>query len=412
MRTWAAWGSQGRLSSPVIDHSDHIGCTPAILGTFPLQVAAYDRGGSSGTPEYAAYATAAGARRRTALKGQTITLDGGSAHPITITFVAVNADGAATTDEHDLGLVAAVRFGQFDAVFGGDVSGVANGTSLVDVESAVATIVGTVEVYKVHQHGGRFASNAGWLSALTPKVGVISVANNSGQALPAVETLARLHAASVTTYWTSAGDGPPPVTGRDVVAGDIVIDVEPGATAFTVRYGTSADVYAVWGAPLPGAGLPSTPPFGSFDTPTAGGTLTGEVGVTGWALDNSGVTGVDIYRTPLPGEPVQSNGLVFIGTASRVRGARPDVATTYSAYPQADSAGWGYMLLSNMLPNQGNGTFTLWASTSARRMVRTRRLDRRPSRSSTRPAPLHSARLTRPRRGRPLAGRSSIGAGR
>jgi hypothetical protein len=40
---------------------------------------------------------------------------------------------------------------------------------------------------------------------------------------------------------------------------------------------------------------------------------------------------------------------------------RPDIAATYPAYPGAQSAGWGYMLLSNMLPNHGNGTFTLSA---------------------------------------------------
>ncbi len=29
--------------------------------------------------------------------------------------------------------------------------------------------------------------------------------------------------------------------------------------------------------------------------------------------------------------------------------------------PFKDRAGWGYLLLTNFLPNQGNGTFTLWA---------------------------------------------------
>ena len=89
--------------------------------------------------------------------------------------------------------------------------------------------------------------------------------------------------------------------------------------------------------------------------------MRGEVGVTGWALDNSGVTGVDIYRSPLPGEPLQPNGLVLLGTATMVAGARPDIASTYAAYPESNRAGWGYMLISNMLPNQGTGTFTISA---------------------------------------------------
>ncbi|MCP4220477.1 MAG: hypothetical protein GY765_37965, partial [bacterium] len=44
-----------------------------------------------------------------------------------------------------------------------------------------------------------------------------------------------------------------------------------------------------------------------------------------------------------------------------VDGARPDVEENYSAYPKAYQAGWGYLLLSNFLPNGGNGTFTLYA---------------------------------------------------
>ena len=103
------------------------------------------------------------------------------------------------------------------------------------------------------------------------------------------------------------------------------------------------------------------PPFGSFDTPVTGTAVTGEVAVTGWALDDSGVAGVDIYRPPIPGEPVQQNGLVFIGTATQVRGARPDVEGLFPSYPGAAEAGWGYMLLTNMLPNHGAGTFVIYA---------------------------------------------------
>src|SRR5689334_18487172 len=103
------------------------------------------------------------------------------------------------------------------------------------------------------------------------------------------------------------------------------------------------------------------PPFGSMDTPAQGATAAGEVAVTGWALDDSAVDGVDIYRSALAGEAVSPNGMVFVGTATMLRGARPDVAAAYPSYPGKDSAGWGYMLLANMLPNHGDGTFTLAA---------------------------------------------------
>ena len=66
-------------------------------------------------------------------------------------------------------------------------------------------------------------------------------------------------------------------------------------------------------------------PFGSFDTPLDGAAgVTGSIAVTGWTLDDVGVTAVRILRDPVAGEtPGQ---LVFVGHAVFVEGARPDVA--------------------------------------------------------------------------------------
>jgi len=103
----------------------------------------------------------------------------------------------------------------------------------------------------------------------------------------------------------------------------------------------------------------SAPPFGSFDTPTEGATVSGEVGVTGWAIDDIGIVGIDIFRTSVAGEA--PNTFVYLGAATMVPGARPDVQAAYAVRPLAEQAGWGYMLLTNMLPNQGNGIFVLHA---------------------------------------------------
>jgi hypothetical protein len=95
-------------------------------------------------------------------------------------------------------------------------------------------------------------------------------------------------------------------------------------------------------------------PFGFFSTPTDGATVRSSVPVTGWALDDIQVESVKIYRK-------QGGNLVYIGNALFVEGARPDVQQTYPSYPFNYKAGWGYMLLTNFLPNQGNGSFTLYA---------------------------------------------------
>jgi streptogramin lyase len=101
-------------------------------------------------------------------------------------------------------------------------------------------------------------------------------------------------------------------------------------------------------------------PFGSFDAPGTGTTgVTGSIGVTGWALDDIGVSRVRILRDPVVGEVPGVQ--IFIGDGVFIAGARPDVAAAYPTRPFFDRAGWGLMLLTNSLPNQGNGTFTLYA---------------------------------------------------
>lgn len=98
----------------------------------------------------------------------------------------------------------------------------------------------------------------------------------------------------------------------------------------------------------------SRPPFGEFETPLNNSTVQGSIPITGWALDDIGVERVEIYRE-------EGNSLVFIDNAVFIEGARPDVERAYMQYPQNSRAGWGYMMLTYGLPNQGNGVFTIHA---------------------------------------------------
>ena len=93
-------------------------------------------------------------------------------------------------------------------------------------------------------------------------------------------------------------------------------------------------------------------PFGVMDTPAANANVSGEMAVTGWALDDGGIQSVDVFRANVAPEPL---GLVLIGHATFVKGARPDLQALYPSYPDSDSAGWGLLVLTNMLPNGGNG---------------------------------------------------------
>jgi hypothetical protein len=99
-------------------------------------------------------------------------------------------------------------------------------------------------------------------------------------------------------------------------------------------------------------------PFGSFDSPVDGSTVMSSIPVTGWALDDIGIDKVTIWRNAVTGE---GGGEIYIGDAVMVEGPRPDVEQAYPTYPMSYKGGWGYMLLTNMLPNGGNGPFTLHA---------------------------------------------------
>ena len=105
-------------------------------------------------------------------------------------------------------------------------------------------------------------------------------------------------------------------------------------------------------------------PFGSFDTPMDASTVSGSIAVTGWAMDDVEAKKVEIKRDPHSSDPPGAagpDGLVYIGDAVFVKGARPDVESLYPNYPQHDRAGWGYMMLTHGLPNKGNGTFRIHA---------------------------------------------------
>ena len=105
-------------------------------------------------------------------------------------------------------------------------------------------------------------------------------------------------------------------------------------------------------------------PFGTVDTPTDHRTgVTGALPFTGWALDDLGVTRVSICRAAFGAEvaPLDPNcggaAEMFVGFAVFIDGARPDVAAAFPSYPLSTRAGWGFMVLTNMLPNGGNGTY-------------------------------------------------------
>lgn len=119
----------------------------------------------------------------------------------------------------------------------------------------------------------------------------------------------------------------------------------------------------------------SAGPFGQVDTPAQSTTgVQGSVAMTGWVLDDIGVASVDIYRECFPFdvagtcESIVGRSVVYVGRATIVPGARPDVAAAYAGWPDAGRAGWGFLMLTPMLPHVpagrlygGQGPITIYA---------------------------------------------------
>jgi len=176
------------------------------------------------------------------------------------------------------------------------------------------------------------AGSVSWTA--TPTTPWIAVSPSSGTG-SATLTVTVAFSSSLPTSGTSTGAITLAFTGAANTAGPINVALT------TIPHGTS------------------TVPTGVLDTPADGSSgVTGSIAVTGWAIDDLEVTRVRILRDPVAGEgPAQ----IFIGIGVFVDGSRPDIAAAFPSLPRSSRAGWGYLLLTNFLPNQGNGTFKLYA---------------------------------------------------
>jgi hypothetical protein len=209
--------------------------------------------------------------------------------------------------------------------------------------------------------------------ALAPAAVNFGAVNNAGtlQFKTAAQTLTLTQAGSGTVTWTAAGNQPwitvTPTSGSGPATLTVSINNTSGTLPSSGSLSGIVTLSASGAANSPTASVnltvlassQLTAPTGSFDSPGNGQTgVTGSIAVTGWAIDDIGVTQVRVLRNPVPAEGTNQ---VFIGNAAFVNGARPDIAASYPTKPLKDQAGWGYILLTNFLPNQGNGTFTLYA---------------------------------------------------
>lgn len=73
---------------------------------------------------------------------------------------------------------------------------------------------------------------------------------------------------------------------------------------------------------------------------------------------------VQIKRDPFPKEaskPIDPDGLVPVGKAKLMTGARPDVEQAYARYPLNSRAGWWFSFPLRDLPPEADGSLTIHA---------------------------------------------------
>lgn len=192
----------------------------------------------------------------------------------------------------------------------------------------------------------------------------------SGSVMTGPQTVTLSISGPGNTAWTASTNQPnitvSPTSGTGNTA--LRVTVGAGASSGTLTVTVAGASNSPKSLPLLVADVTEDAPFGSFDTPLNNTTgVIGAIAVTGWALDHIEVTKVDIWREPIGGESTGSNGLVYIGDAVFVAGARPDVQGRNNNTPFNYRAGWGYLMLTNELPNGdgsqglGNGTYKIHA---------------------------------------------------
>jgi hypothetical protein len=248
-------------------------------------------------------------------------------------------------------------------------TGLANGPYTVTPSKTGFTVSPAsqpVTIISANVNGVNFSASANSSSTLAVNYSRLNF-GWSGALITSPQTVTVNISPAAAVAWTATSNQPnitinPP---SGVGSGALQISVSPGPRG-TVTVTAAGATNSPQQIQVDVTNVAPGVPFGSFDTPvnnTSG--ITGAIPVTGWAFDNIEVSSVGIWREPVAGETPNANGLVYIGNATFVPGARPDVQAAFPTSPWSYRGGWGYMLLTNFLPNSvgpmGNGIFRLHA---------------------------------------------------
>ncbi|MBK9385120.1 MAG: MBL fold metallo-hydrolase [Planctomycetes bacterium] len=207
-------------------HSDHIGGLDEVVDAGFRPTVAYDRGTFGSMPSttaFSRYVARVSSVRSAITTGTVIDLGGGATARCVVvngnvlSRPAVDISGSAQF-ENSASVGLHIEYGSFDFWVAGDLTGGGNGTT--DVESAVAPVVGDLDVYFVHHHGSNTSTNANWIATTAPEVSIVSCGSSNPYGHPTTTTVNRIVARSRATLLlgTTEGTGTigPVVTGQNL----------------------------------------------------------------------------------------------------------------------------------------------------------------------------------------------------
>lgn len=162
-------------------------------------------------------------------------------HDVFVRILAVDGNGTlaagdktgdvAPPSENDYSVAALLRFGRFDYLTAGDLSGETlvspDGYSYHDMEIGLAAAARDIDVYRVSHHGSDHSSGPVLVAQMQPRVAIIQVDDGNAEGHPRQATLDRLAATGASLFLTHQGAPDRDLHGGRVV-GSVVVRSRDG----------------------------------------------------------------------------------------------------------------------------------------------------------------------------------------
>ena len=238
-------------------HADHVGGLDEVWQAGIQASVCLDRGDSNtpGTQTFNDYRSTYSAVRQTVTPGQVIALGGGATATCLVVEGAIAGGGSIDISssaqyENSASIAWRIEYGDFDLFVGGDLTGGGNGTT--DVESAIASVCGDLDVLRVNHHGSRTSSNPSFLAVVQPEAAIISCGAGNQYGFPKQDTIDNLNRWDrvIPVWCTSEGTGG---TGYVDAGGPITLRSDGASWSMSGAGGVALTAHCDEQAPSPAA---------------------------------------------------------------------------------------------------------------------------------------------------------------